>query len=283
MADENSQVAGEEHRTKRRRTTQACDYCHARSIRCQPADNGISCQNCHRFDQPCTYNRKPRRRGAKSRNPGKISQSISRDRRVSFLENKSAHLRAASERRSTSEQQSSWHAPCIASQAVIMDLTELYFEIVYPIFPFFHQPSFIRHISRAQYTTDRALFAVTMAVCALVRCRIRDGSVTNPKWNIDSLREPGPEVFYAESKKQLANFDMVASLNVLRAHAILAITAIQNGSIREMRWHLGTYQTLVAVDGLHDESNWPSGIGVIEREERRRLVSGYYHVSFQKC
>ncbi|MGH7964844.1 MAG: fungal specific transcription factor domain-containing protein, partial [Candidatus Binatia bacterium] len=164
-----------------------------------------------------------------------------------------------------------WQAPFIASQAVVMDMVELYFEIVYPIFPFFHQPSFMRRISRGQYTTDRALFAATMAVCALISSRIRDGSVTNPKWDLDALRRPSPEVFYREAKRQLSTFDMSAALNVLRGHAIMAITAIQNGNIREMRWHLGTYQTLVSVDGLHDESNWPGGIGVIEREERRRL------------
>ncbi|KAK3175771.1 hypothetical protein K4F52_010011 [Lecanicillium sp. MT-2017a] len=57
-----------------------------------------------------------------------------------------------------------WVAPAVASQAVIVDLVDLYFEIVYPIFPFFHQPSFTRRISRADYTTDRPLFAATMAV-----------------------------------------------------------------------------------------------------------------------
>jgi hypothetical protein len=265
MAGEAIQADREAHRAtqRRRRITQACDYCHARSIRCQPtdADGGISCQNCHRFAQPCTYNRKPRRRGAKSRNPEHATEKAARrDRRVASLE-------------SSHEVHELWHAPHIATQAVIMDLTELYFEIVYPIFPFFHQPSFIRRISRAHFATDRTLFAVTMAVCALVSSRIRDGSITNPKWDVEPLRHPGPEVFYAEAKKQLAQFDMVASLNILRAHAVLAITAIQNGNMREMRWHLGIYQTLVAVDGLHDEANWPGGMGVIEREERRRLVS----------
>lgn len=154
-----------------------------------------------------------------------------------------------------------------------MDLVELYFEIVYPIFPFFHQPSFLRRVSRAHYSTDKSFFAVTMAICALIRSRVRDGSITNSRWDLDALKQPGPDVFYKEAQRQTASFGMTAKLDVLRAHAILAITAIQNGNIREMRWHLGTYQSLVAVDGLHDEANWPHGIGVVEREERRRLVS----------
>ncbi|RMD42879.1 hypothetical protein DV735_g2247, partial [Chaetothyriales sp. CBS 134920] len=166
--------------------------------------------------------------------------------------------------------------PCIASQEVIMDLTELYFEIVYPIFPFFHRPSWIHRIARAQYTSDRELYAATMAVCALVGSRVRDGSVTNPKWDVTRLRQSRPERFYAEARKQLASLDTVTSLNVLRARAVLAIAAIQNGDMREMRWQLGTYHTLVAVDGLHDEANWPAGIGVVERQERRRLFWSMY-------
>lgn len=154
-----------------------------------------------------------------------------------------------------------------------MDLVELYFEIVYPIFPFFHQPSFLRRVSRAHYSTDRSFFAVTMAICALIRSRVRDGSITNSRWDLDALKQPGPEVFYKEAQRQAASFGMAAKLDVLRTHAILAITAIQNGNIREMRWHLGTYQSLVAVDGLHDEANWPHEISIVEREERRRLVS----------
>jgi hypothetical protein len=79
-------------------------------------------------------------------------------------------------------------------------------------------------------------------------------------------------LFYDEAKKQLLDLTTESNFNILRAHAILAIAAIQNEKIRDMHQHLGTYHTLVAMDGLHDEANWPSDIGVVEREERRRLV-----------
>ncbi len=39
-----------------------------------------------------------------------------------------------------------WEAPYVASQAVVMDLVEIYFEIVYPIFPLFHRPTYIRKV-----------------------------------------------------------------------------------------------------------------------------------------
>lgn len=275
---------------KQRRITQACDFCHRRSIRCRPAsEDSNSCQNCQDFAQPCTYDRKTRRRGAPRRRapastggggggetqdddgpggPALLPQAGrgegSVDQGVSARYGKPSQSEAA--------MSTPWKAPYVSSQAIIMDLVELYFEIVYPIFPLFHSPSYIRRISRGEYVHNKSLFAVTMAVCALVSSRVRDGSVTNPRWNLTSFSETDPAIFYAETKRQLAD-ESPSDLNLLRAHAILAIASIQNGNIRDMHRHLGTYHTLVAMDGLHDEANWPPGIGIIEREERRRLVS----------
>ena len=166
-----------------------------------------------------------------------------------------------------------WTAPKVASQAVIVDLIDVYFEIVYPIFPFFHQPSFTRSISRAEYNHDKSLFAVVMAVCALVSRRVKDGAVSSPQWDLLSLQTVDTGTFSTHAKAQLIGQETDSDLNTLRAHAILAIASIQNGNIKDMHFHLGLYHTLVAMDMLHDESNWPKGIGAIEREERRRLVS----------
>ena len=277
-------------RPKQRRVTQACDYCHQRSIRCRPSGDGATCLNCKDFEQPCTYHRKPRRRGVQPRpasqvaTPAAAAAPIKAEPEPHLTRHSTSgsdSARASSRHVSVPYRganpakalQDAWEPPVIASQATIVDLVELYFEIVYPIFPFFHQPSFTRRISRADYMTSRTLFATTMAVCALVSSRIRDGSVTNPRWNLDSLRDPPPDVFYGEAKRQLIDISSASSLDVLRAHAVLAIAAIQNNKVRDMHQHLGTYHTLVAMDALHDESNWPAGIGVIEKEERRRLVS----------
>ena len=157
-----------------------------------------------------------------------------------------------------------------------MDLVELYFEIVYPIFPLFHQPSFTRRISRAAYNSDRSLFCTTMAVCALVSARVRDGAVFNPQWDVHALQEPTPEVYYTEAIRQMDRSCRRSDLNALRAHAILALAAIQDGKIRDMHQRLGRYHTIVAMEGLHDEGNWPKGIGVVETEERRRLFWSIY-------
>ncbi|KJY02547.1 hypothetical protein TI39_contig42g00011 [Zymoseptoria brevis] len=172
------------------------------------------------------------------------------------------------------EQHSTWRAPSDYTHATIMDLVELFFEIVYPIFPLFHQPTFIRRVSRAEYNTNKSLFAVTMAVCALVSARVRDGAVFNPRWDLQSLQPIAPEVYYNESIRQVKGDH--TDLNTLRTHALLALAAIQDGKFRDMHGHLGRYHTIVASEGLHDENNWPSDIGLVETQERRRLFWSIY-------
>ncbi|KLP13484.1 C6 transcription factor [Fusarium fujikuroi] len=273
--------------TRRRRITQACDYCHQRSIRCRPSSDNQGCQNCKDFAQECTYHRTPRRRGTKPRGESTDHKDYSEDAARPPLNAANAGLaqessppshdvRCVPRPRAVSVHDKQWEASYIASQASIMDLVEIYFEIVYPIFPFFHQPTFVRRISRAEYTSEKSIFSVTMALCALVSGRIRDGSVTNPKWDLESLHKIRPELFYDEAKKQLLELATESNIHILRAHAILAIAAIQNGKTRDMHHHLGLYHTLVAMDGLHNEANWPRNIDVVEREERRRLFWSMY-------
>lgn len=63
----------------------------------------------------------------------------------------------------------------------------------------------------------------------------------------------------------------------MRACAILSITAIQNGQIRDMHQYLGHYHTLSIMEGLHDEKSWPNDLSTVEVEIRRRLVCHCVH------
>jgi hypothetical protein len=304
---------------KKRRVSRACDYCHQRSKRCRASSHGEArCQACVAFDQSCTFDRPQKRRGTVPRqlrdehdrhenhdHHGGISQtsSVTRAHHPTDINRSAAsawqpsHLSPVSEflpapiepaectttattaddvRQAPPPPPSPRHY----SHATIVDLVDLFFEIVYPMFPLFHQPSFTRRISRSEYTSDTSLFAVTMAVCALVGARVRDGAVFNPRWDLTDLKlqSHGPDVYYTEAIRQLGSVDDAwsADVNVLRTHAILALAAIQDGKVRDMHRHLGRYHTIVAVEGLHDESNWPRHIGLIEKEERRRIFWSLY-------
>jgi hypothetical protein len=112
-----------------------------------------------------------------------------------------------------------------------------------------------------------------MGVCALASARARDGAIFSNRFDLDLLNEVESETFFEAAKDQIpVNLVTARDHNCMRACALLAITAIQYGQIRLMHQHLGKYHALVAMDSLHDEANWPKEIGLVEREERRRLV-----------
>ena len=115
---------------------------------------------------------------------------------------------------------------------------------------------------------------MVMAICALASARARDGALYPAKWNPDYLREPAAEVFSSAAIAVLpSDWSKMQGLDWMRTCAVLALVGIQLGNIQMMHHYLGRYHTLVAMDGLHDENNWPKNIDMVEVEERRRLVS----------
>jgi hypothetical protein len=115
---------------------------------------------------------------------------------------------------------------------------------------------------------------MTMAVCALASARARDGALYPTKWQPSYLQEPPAELFSSAATAALpSDWSKMGDLDWMRTCAVLALVGIQFGNIKMMHQYLGTYHTLVAMDGLHDEKNWPRNINIVEVEERRRLVS----------
>ncbi|KGO41054.1 Transcription factor, fungi [Penicillium expansum] len=171
----------------------------------------------------------------------------------------------------------SWNAFAIASDRQIRNLVQVYFEIVYPIFPLFHKQSFIERVHNQEHLRNPGLFATTMAVCALVSGRARDGALFTNRWHRDELVDPPSEAFYAAAKDSIPR-DLAAArgINYMRACAILAIVSIQNGQIKNMQKYSGMYHTLTSMEGLHDEKLWPKNLTAIETEERRRLFWSIY-------
>jgi hypothetical protein len=137
-------VEEEKNPRKVRRISRACDYCHHRSIRCGASSegDGSRCQNCVDFEQPCTYDRPVKRRGAKVRVRSTSAATVNTDHNGINHAPASApsawgSVNAISSRpdmdRLNGDSSAEWRAPYIASQAVIMDLVEIYFEVVYPM------------------------------------------------------------------------------------------------------------------------------------------------------
>jgi Fungal Zn(2)-Cys(6) binuclear cluster domain len=136
---------------KVRRISRACDYCHHRSIRCRASEegDGTRCQNCIDFNQACTYNRPAKRRGVKPRQRSGSATSSPQDDQAKFSkQNSVSYQKGPNGQRLVSQTPSlnyvtpvssnasnpdQWRAPHVASQGVIMDLIEVYFEVIYPM------------------------------------------------------------------------------------------------------------------------------------------------------
>ncbi|KUJ21140.1 uncharacterized protein LY89DRAFT_770371 [Mollisia scopiformis] len=280
---------------KRRRISRACDFCNRRSIRCRPSqEDSDRCQNCVDFGVDCTYKRPMKRRGKPQQSThSQLDESTGEHQELlpilpptNLQKNHNAIYGASYESpRPRLEVKFSFelsedHQEMVRNNlAKIQDLVTVYFEVVYPItrFPFFHRPTLLRKISTREYLSDKAQFAMTMAICALASARARDGALYPSKWNPDYLREPASELFSDAAKAVLPlDWSVMPCLDWMRTCAVLALVGIQLGNIKMMHQYLGIYHTLVAMDGLHDEKNWPKNIDMVEVEERRRLFWSIY-------
>lgn len=173
--------------------------------------------------------------------------------------------------------QQEWAPRIRHSQALITDLTDVFFEVIYPVFPIFHRPTLLRRVSRGEHTIDRAFYAAVAAMCALSSARARDGALYNPAWNMESLKEPSSESFFAAAEEALPKDAVLTQrLGYMQSCVLLAITSIQYGNSTKTQFYLNMYHGFVAVGALHDEEEWPRGLNAIEVEERRRLFWSTY-------
>ncbi|KAH6673631.1 hypothetical protein B0J14DRAFT_52419 [Halenospora varia] len=269
---------------KLRRISRACDFCHRRSIRCKPSlEDAATCQNCSDFGVPCTYNRPAKKRGIKSgtAKPASENGSSSRDgesdaRMLLELTNggpSNASFNAV-DRFSIPEK---WKAIVVANEGKIRDLVEVYFEVVYPIFPLFHIPTMRSRLTSRDYLSDRSFFADIMAICSLSSARARDGALFPGRWNINHFQQPSPEFFLGAAREAVPrDLSSMRGLDWMRTCALLGLYGIQVGNMEIMHQYLGVYHSLVSMDSLHDEKNWPKNIGIVELELRRRLFWSMY-------
>lgn len=105
---------------KAKRVSKACDFCHSRSIRCRPsAEEGTArCQNCFDYQHPCRYTRPTLKRGTRARQDAAKAGSAT----------------ASDSAAGPSQSPGQWQSPDAASHAVIVDLVEVYFDVVYPLY-----------------------------------------------------------------------------------------------------------------------------------------------------
>lgn len=141
-------------------------------------------------------------------------------------------------------------------------------------FPFFHRPSLRRRIANREYLTNQGLLACVMMICALASARVRDGAASSSAGLPGTQNYWSSEDFYAAAQSAVPkDLSSARGIDYMRTFALLALFSIQSGRIDAMQLNLGIYHALVSGERLYDESAWPEGTGLVEIEERRRLVS----------
>ncbi|KAL0258757.1 hypothetical protein SLS55_006260 [Diplodia seriata] len=165
----------------------------------------------------------------------------------------------------------------MACGSSIRSLMEIYHQIVYPIFPFFHRETLLRNLQQREYLNDRGYFASIMAACSIVASRARDGALAPWITRRAQLDDVPAETFYSAAKDAIQkDLPGAMGLHYLRACALVAIASIQFGKIETLHEYKGHYFTLCAIQRFSDEAHWPKDITPIEREERRRLFWSTY-------
>ncbi|KAI9661673.1 MAG: hypothetical protein M1821_008911 [Bathelium mastoideum] len=290
---------------KLQRASRACDFCHKRSIKCSPSsEDPEKCRNCFDFGVDCAFTRPWKRaRGGQASTGGKGSEietvlqkeepdndactpktyepprlPASTDIAVQAPAKRSYEF--GPEMRTTHPPRNrlgeAWKAFAAAVEPTISALVDVYYSIVYPIFPLFHRGRLLERIKHREYLTDRGFFSSLMAMCALAAGRTRDGAASWYTERSDVSRIQ-TETFYLAAldgiPKELSS---ARGLDYLRACAVMAIASIQLGKIDSLHEYLGQYHALLALQRFHDEASWSKDISVIEREERRRLIWSTY-------
>jgi hypothetical protein len=131
---------------KLRRVTQACDFCHKRSIKCSPSQEDTTrCQNCVDFALQCTYDRPTKRRGVRRKSVtgnGQVASPTS-----TYIGGPSHHrthepsggpgvspIYSQETDDDISTTGSRWTARMVASPFIVQGLVDIYFEVVYPMY-----------------------------------------------------------------------------------------------------------------------------------------------------
>lgn len=168
----------------------------------------------------------------------------------------------------------SWAAFAVAAQATIVSMLDVYFKLVYPIFPFFDRDEILAKIGQGAHLTDRNVFASVMAACALAAGRVQDGGLPSSNGSSTTNLAIRSSTFFTAAEQSLPqDIISIESFDAMRTYPLLAIAGIQDGRIDVMHKYIGMYFAILSIRKWHDESNWPSSMAIAEREQMRRVVS----------
>ncbi|KAM0493389.1 hypothetical protein ACHAP9_007460 [Verticillium nonalfalfae] len=247
---------------KRRRITKACDFCHRRGRKCKlPSTTSpdsattVTCLTCIEHGATCTWDRVAAKRGVKSKGPEVV-------------------------RKASSVADETWMYDVArhGERGLIGALLRVFFDTVYPIFPFFAESVLVDEWERTSLSSSRPAFARLMAICALSSCHVRDGAVFSLR--IAPTVPAKHQQSYLEDARRAIPSDISAadSFQYLQTLGTLSLAAIQLGDAPLLHETLGLYHTVMAQHNFQNESRWPSSIDPVEVHVRRQFFWSMYRL-----
>lgn len=113
-------------------------------------------------------------------------------------------------------------------------------------------------------------------MCALSAQRIMSGASSAPP-NLVGL--VSLQAFFDDALAAISDdLQALGDLQSVQAIHLLSVTAMETGHASLYHRLMGLYHTIIADQGLADETRWPVDISLIELEERRRLFWHMYRL-----
>lgn len=242
-------------RTKQRRSTRACDFCHTRGTRCRQ-DNieavfgHVTCTTCVEYGEQCTWDRTPRKRGTKPGNASGLKKATS------------------------------WKRKVLNDRESISSLLDVYLDTIHPVFPLYCERELWVGWRASTFPESSSQYASLISMCALSAQHAQQGSLFEDDRPLRELAASAEPYLTEATSLVLAQQPDVLDLELIRSCGFLALFGIQTGNRTMIHKYLGMYHSVCAQFSLHDESHWDDidDLSVCEIETRRRLYWAMYRL-----
>ncbi|CAO2650346.1 Nn.00g016380.m01.CDS01 [Neocucurbitaria sp. VM-36] len=252
---------------KRRRITQACDFCHSRGVKCRrntserAIEDHRECLTCVEFGERCTYSRRPKRRGTKP-----------------YVRNKNLENDIGHYAPSNTDNSASWQQTILRNQETIAYLIDIYLDTVHPIFPLFCERELWVGWRDKTFPADISQYTSLIAMCALSGQHTKHGSLFSNDMDLEKLDADAGS--YLSEALTLVSSEASDQLDLerIRSYSFLALLGTQTANSSMTHKYLGLYHSMCAKFSLHDEARWGNSLDICEIEIRRRLFWAMYRL-----
>ncbi|KAF5680057.1 maltose fermentation regulatory MAL33 [Fusarium heterosporum] len=252
-------------RPQRKRALQACDFCHARGLKCrrlpmtnpQPPEISHDCLTCIGYGMQCTMNRPVRKRGRKPAAPSGQTQT----------------------RTQTDSRPSDFKSPDCTRR-----LIEIYRDTMYQCyFPFLSENDLEVRWANGTPRADETSYMLLMALCAVSAQSLTLKAVFDSEL-LGDVNVHDSDTYFAEAVSHIpTRVPGSHDLDYLRTFGLLAVYSLRSGNKSDLHRYLGLCHALIAQHGFQNESYWDCSISLAEVDDRRRLFWCVYRLEIHSA